>query len=134
MRAATPPDTKQLRKFGLLVGLTLMGLFGVVLPLLHRRPPAEWPRWPWPPGGLLVLAALLVPKLLAPLEWLWMRLGGVLGWVNTRIILSAIFFALFTPIGLLLRLFGKDRLQLHRVAADSYRETSTSRHKMEEPF
>jgi hypothetical protein len=35
----------------------------------------------------------------------------VLGWVNTRVILTLIFYLVFTPIGLVMRIFGKDILE-----------------------
>ena len=52
------------------------------------------------------------PALLKPLYQSWMLLGGALGFVNTRIILGVIYFVLFTPISLVLRLLGKDILSL----------------------
>jgi hypothetical protein len=40
----------------------------------------------------------------------WMRLAFILGWINTRIILFIIFYLIFTPIGIVLRIFGIDLL------------------------
>jgi hypothetical protein len=51
-----------------------------------------------------------------------MRLGEVLGWINTRVILGAIFFLLFTPLGLYMRLRGKDPMRRTLAPeAESYR-------------
>ncbi len=44
----------------------------------------------------------------------WKKLGEILAWINTRIILTLIFYGVLTPIGLWLRLTGKDLLQLKR--------------------
>ena len=44
----------------------------------------------------------------------WEKLAKVLGFINSRIILSVIFFLILTPIALLSRLFSKDRMQLRR--------------------
>lgn len=41
----------------------------------------------------------------------WMKLAFVLGWVNTRIILFAIFYLVFTPISIALKLFRIDLLE-----------------------
>jgi hypothetical protein len=46
------------------------------------------------------------------LNKLWMRLGQLLGMIISPIILAIIFFALFTPYGLVMRLFGRDELRL----------------------
>lgn len=40
----------------------------------------------------------------------WMRLSDVLGWINTRIILGAVFILIFSPLGFLMRTLGKDTL------------------------
>jgi Saxitoxin biosynthesis operon protein SxtJ len=37
-----------------------------------------------------------------------MTVGEVLGWINTRLILGVLFYSLFTPLGLLMRLRGKE--------------------------
>jgi hypothetical protein len=43
-----------------------------------------------------------------------------IGWVVSRIALAAIFYGIFTPIGLLMRLCGRDVLELQRPERDSY--------------
>jgi len=40
-----------------------------------------------------------------------MTVGEALGWLNTRIILGVLFYALFTPMGLFMRLRGKDPMR-----------------------
>lgn len=50
----------------------------------------------------------------------WMKFAHVLGWVNTRIILSIVYFFIFTPLALIFRLMGKDPLGRHFEAVDSY--------------
>jgi hypothetical protein len=50
-----------------------------------------------------------------------MFLGHVLGWINTRIILGAVFYLIVTPIGLARRLMGKDPMGTKRVDVESYR-------------
>ena len=61
---------------------------------------------------LLALAAALVPSLLRPLNRLWLRLGLMLHRLTSPLILGFLFFAVITPVGLLMRLFGKRPLQL----------------------
>jgi hypothetical protein len=62
-------------------------------------------------AGLFALAAMLIPTALAPVYRGWMRLAGILGWINTRIILVIIFFLIVTPLGMLMRLFRRNPLE-----------------------
>ena len=112
-------DIKQLRNFGLVVGaiFAAMGLW----PALSR---GDDPRlWALVLASLLVIPALVLPRSLGSVYRGWMMVGHVLGWINTRIILGAIFYGLFTPIGMVRRfLLAKD--SMHRrfePEADTYR-------------
>lgn len=99
---------KQLRHFGLIVG----GIFAVIglWPVLFR---AQGPRlWALAFAVALVVPALMLPRSLTYVHRGWMAVGEALGWINTRIILSVIFYALVTPMGILMRRFGRD--PMHR--------------------
>jgi hypothetical protein len=52
-----------------------------------------------------------------------MAAGHVLGWINTRIILLAIFYGVFTPVGLVMRFFAGKHPMRHKLepSADTYR-------------
>lgn len=50
----------------------------------------------------------------------WMKFARALGWVNTRIILSLVYFLIFTPIALFFKLIGKDPMSMRFEAVDSY--------------
>ncbi len=77
------------------------------------------PASPWVVGlgltgsGFLILA-LLQPKLLSPLNKLWMKFGELLHKIVSPIVMGSMFFLVITPIGLVMRMFGKDLLQLRR--------------------
>jgi hypothetical protein len=62
---------------------------------------------------VFLLLALLLPKLLSPLNWLWTKLGIVLHKLVSPIVLGLLFYIIFTPFGVMMRLFGKDSLRLH---------------------
>ena len=62
--------------------------------------------------ALFLAAALLAPRVLAPLNQLWLRFGLLLHKVVSPVVLSLVFFSTVTPIGLLLRRLGKDPLRL----------------------
>jgi len=70
---------------------------------------------------LLLLVACFRPALLHPINLVWTRLGLALGRIVNPIVTAALFFLVVTPVGLLLRLVGKDPLRLARDAqATSY--------------
>ena len=70
---------------------------------------------------IFLIMALLVPKALAPLNWVWTRLGVLLHKFVSPIVLGILFFLVFTPIGIAIRVFGGDPLRLrHDSKAHSY--------------
>jgi len=91
----------QMRRFGLTVasGLTLIGL------LSWYRGHTSVPTVLWTIATVLFLFGLIAPNLLVPIQRVWMGLAIALGWVNTRIILSLLFYAVITPTGVVMRFF-----------------------------
>ncbi len=61
---------------------------------------------------LFVMTAIIKADLLLPLNKLWMHFGLLLGMIVSPIVLGVIFFGLFTPIAIFMRLFGRDELRL----------------------
>lgn len=61
--------------------------------------------------GLHVLN-MIAPQVYRPAAVVWFTLSYLLGTVVSKVVLSILFFALVTPLGLLRRVFGKDSLQL----------------------
>ena len=59
---------------------------------------------------VILLFGLLMPIVIKPLFIAFSYLGFVLGWIMTRVILSLLFYLVFTPIGLVLKLTGKHLL------------------------
>ncbi|MDB4888607.1 MAG: hypothetical protein JWL61_462 [Gemmatimonadetes bacterium] len=55
-------------------------------------------------GGVLVVAALIVPTLLGPVEKAWMGLAHLISKVTTPIFMSIVYFVVMTPIGFLRRM------------------------------
>ena len=115
---------KELRSFGSLVG----GIFAVIgfWPLLLRG--QDYRTWALALAVLLIGPALVYPPALKPFHKAWMKLGHVLGWINTRIILGVIFFAVVTPMGMIRRMLGKDSMgRASSFTVDSYRLPRQSR-------
>jgi hypothetical protein len=64
-------------------------------------------------GGLAVTLAglgLAAPRGLRPVHRVWMKLADALAWFNTRLLLGLVYYLVMTPIGLLMRLLGRDPL------------------------
>ena len=95
-----PASRSDLRKFGLTVGGAFL-LLGVIS---WWRGHDSAPDVLWILGALLAVPGLIVPGVLAPIQRGWMAGAAVLGHINTRIILTVAFFAVFTPLGLVMRL------------------------------
>lgn len=132
-REVARASARELRTFGLVLGALFAAFFGV-WPLLHHR---GSPHWPWIVAGVLWLFALIWPAALSYLYRGWTRLGLALGWVNTRVILTLLFAITIAPVGLVMRLCGRDRMarKLDPESA-SYRVPSRQRadKDMEHPY
>ena len=116
---------KDLRQFGLTVGGVLL-IIGAVLYYYEKSSAIYFIVI----GGLLFLSAIIYPKILKPLNKVWMGLAIVLGFVMSRLILTILFFLVLTPIGLLAKLFGKKFMDLKfDKSAESYWEKRTIKEK-----
>jgi hypothetical protein len=86
---------------------------------------ALWPLWHgaalrwWSLGvaAALVVVSVAVPRILAVPNRLWLKFGLLLGRIVSPIALGILFYLVFMPIGMLMRLLGKDPLKLKRDAA-----------------
>ena len=70
-------------------------------------------------ASIFLLVTLLKSDALLPLNKLWMRFGLLLSMIVSPIVLGIIFFGLFTPIAMLMRLSRRDELRLkfsHKVS------------------
>ncbi|MEA3468028.1 MAG: SxtJ family membrane protein [Thermodesulfobacteriota bacterium] len=61
---------------------------------------------------LLLLVSLIQATLLRRIYPWWMKLAEIMGFVMTRLILTVLFYTVFTPMGLVARLIGKDFLSI----------------------
>ena len=132
-------DAKGYREFALTTGGIVAGLFGLFFPWVFDRAfPDEFPLWPWILCGVLVVWGLAAPLTLKPVYTTWMKFGHFMGSkIMTPLIMLIVFFAMFMPMGLVMRLFGKDLLSMRLdKGADSYRVTSNRppAKNLEKPF
>jgi len=119
-----------LRKFGITVGVILIAiarilfwkekqLFEILISI----------------GAVLFVTGLTMTVILKPIYWIWMIFAIIIGWIMTRVILSLIFYIIFTPIGLTARLLGKRFLVLRcDRMIDSYWNYRTINHPNQESY
>jgi len=103
------------RRSGLVIGAVL----AVVAPLpLWRGGEVRW--WAVGIAAALAAVALLRPALLGPLNRGWFALGNALQKVVSPVLMAILYFGAVTPVGLLMRLFGKTALRLKYTDAATY--------------
>ncbi|MBN1560103.1 hypothetical protein JW998_07615 [candidate division KSB1 bacterium] len=98
---------RNMKKFGITMAV-IFGLLATLIFILGSRPQRAW--WLWSIGALFLVLVFFLPFLLKPIHRLWMGLSLVLGYFMSRLLLTLLFFLVITPIGLAMRLFGKDIL------------------------
>ena len=110
---------KTLREFGFLIGFIFPFLIGWILPLIGGHSFRTWTLFISVPS---IILAFTKPILLLYPYRAWMKLGHILGWVNSRIILGLVFLIVLQPIALIMRILGHDPLRTKKVDQKSYRE------------
>ena len=92
-------------------GFVFAGFFAIVSAISLWRSGATW-HWALPLAAAVLLVALVYPRLLGPLNRLWLKFGLLLYKVMNPLVLGMLFFVTIMPIGLVMRAFGKDFLRL----------------------
>lgn len=100
-------SAKRERSFGLTVGAVCCILWAIAIWRGRGNP-----FWLGGLGGLLILLGWIAPAWLRLPSAAWWTLSHILGWINSRVILTVLFFCVFVPVGLLMRLLGRDPLRL----------------------
>ena len=103
------------RSFGIVFFIVFILI--ALYPLLNGQ---EIRFWALIISAVFLILGLLKSKLLTPLNKLWFRFGIFLGKIISPIIMGLIFFLVVTPIGLIMRLLGKDVLNLKYNKEKSY--------------
>jgi len=114
------PTRKQLRLFGVSI-LVGFGLIGAWLMFHDHLDTAAYVCW----GIAAVIGGLGLSgtKVALPFYWVWMGIAFVMGTVISHVLLGIVFFLLVTPMGLVMRLIGRDRLRLkHRHVESHWRD------------
>jgi len=119
-RPPVPPSDgaspQEIRKFGVVI---LIG-FGLIAALLAWRAKPLAAEICAGVGASVGLFSLLFPRAARPVHRAWMAVAGVLGRINTTILLSLFYLVMVTGFGLVFRLIRRDALRMRRRPADSY--------------
>ena len=78
------------------------------------------------------LGSVLIPPFARFVNWIWMKLALGLGWINSRILLTLIYFLVLFPIAIISRLFRNDPMELKKGSGDSYYKTRDHRFEKED--
>ena len=76
--------------------------------------------WPIPISIIFLILGLVNSKLLGQLNFVWVKFGELLGRIVAPIVMAIIYFVIITPIGLIMRLIGKDLLNINFLKNSSY--------------
>ncbi len=124
----------ELRNFGLVTGGILALLFGLFFPWLLEK---SIPAWPWVIAAVLGAWGLIAPTSLQPVYRAWMKLGLLLSKITTPIILGIVFYGMVMPMGLVMRLIGRDPMERRfddEAASYRIKHEKAPKKSMERPF
>ena len=71
-------------------------------------------------SGIFLVLGLINSKLLLPLNKIWFKFGLISGNFIARIVMGIVYFMVVTPTGLIMRVLGKDLLNLKKNNKDTY--------------
>jgi ABC-type uncharacterized transport system permease subunit len=102
------PGKGELNWFGLIFLAFFVLISGLIWFKFDRPGPA---RWLLTAAAAVTLLYYAIPPLRRLLYLAWMYAAFPIGWVMSHLVLAIVFYLVFTPIGLIMRLFGKDPMQ-----------------------
>ena len=63
-------------------------------------------------SAIFLILGLINSKILSPINKLWIKFGEILGTIIAPVVMALVYFALLTPLSILIRIFGKDLLKV----------------------
>jgi hypothetical protein len=118
------------RSFGFVFSIVFLLI--ALWPLLYN---SEVRIWSLIISVIFFILGFLNSKLLNPLNFLWFKFGLLLGKVVSPLVMGLIFFCVVTPIGILMKIFKKDLLELKYNNKHSYWvDKSGPKSKMSDQF
>jgi hypothetical protein len=122
---------RELRVFALTSAAGFATMVGLIVPYVRRRP---FPWWPWGFAAVLIAVGLAMPTALRGVHSLSLRIIHGIGVIQSRIVLTLVFFLVITPLGIALRIVR--RRNASNEGASTFRVPSVARDKssLEKPY
>ncbi len=129
----TKINDKELKAFGLLMTWAFPLFIGVIAPWILGKGLQWWTLWV---SLVFFSLSFIAPKLIYFPYKAWMFIGGIIGFINTRIILGFTFYLLIFPIGIVLRAFKKLQFKKQNKSCSNYvkRTEKIAKETLENPF
>ena len=105
------PTARDLKWFGLIL-LAFFGLIGVLV--WRATGSLDWPKLIWGAAALLSLAYYVAKPVRRPMYVGWSYVTYPIGWVVSHALMGVVFFGLFTAVGLVFRMMGRDSMTRRR--------------------
>ena len=112
---------KDLKEFAFVLGFGLPLIVGWLIPIIFGHQFRIWTLWV---GTIFLLIGIIKPTLLHYLYILWMKIGELLGLINSYLILGIVFIIVLLPISLFMKTTGYDPLRKKKKKLSSYRENN----------
>ena len=113
------PSKNILRKFAILIAIIPPLLFNIIFNFKFGFYFQVWTIFISVP---MLLLGIFYPYKLEVFYKIWINFGNSLGWINSRIILTFIFFVILLPISILIKMFNYDPLRLKKKNVLSYKQ------------
>ncbi len=113
---------KELCNFGYLISFGLPLILGWIIPLINGHSFMVWTIWVALPTLIIVVIS---PKILIIPYRAWMKLGNLLGLINSHIILGVVFITVLLPIAFVMKTLGYDPLRSKKTNLLSFKENKS---------
>lgn len=112
-------SNSSLRNFSYIAGIGIPLFVGWLLPKLSGH---EFRLWTLFAGLPILIIGFFAPNKLLNLYKFWIKIGQILGWINSRIILGIIFLLVLQPIALIMKFTNYDPLRLRIKNSKTFKE------------
>ena len=109
---------KELREFSVIISILFALIFGFLLPIFHGL---GIKLWPFCFSFIFLTIGILNPNWMKGFYFFWMKIGEILGWVNSKIILGLVFLFILIPISIVIRFTNYDPLSLKKKSLQTYK-------------
>jgi hypothetical protein len=115
------PGPPELRSFGrsLMIGFPIVAVVLFIIAVLRTWSVPVWPLWVALGGFGVGAICRTVPAVAPPFYYLWYGFGCSMGFIITNVVISAIYYLVFAPIGFCLRATGRDPMERKFLPVDT---------------